>query len=113
MFQPAATAANLPGVIHANNNSNSGGSSSSSGGASGGSSSVGVIASSSASGSNNNNTAGHLTVSGPGTVGVAIPGPTGPLMNNGSRDMSSADLQKLQQQLHDIKEQVSISTYST
>lgn len=47
-------------------------------------------------------------VSGPAAAGVVVPGPTGPLMNNGTRDMSSADLQKLQQQLHDIKEQVSI-----
>lgn len=47
-------------------------------------------------------------VSGPAATGVVVPGPTGPLMNNGTRDMSSADLQKLQQQLHDIKEQVSI-----
>ena len=35
--------------------------------------------------------------------------PAGALMNNGARDMSSGDLQKLQQQLQDIKEQVSIS----
>ena len=39
-------------------------------------------------------------------------GPLGPLMNNGARDESSgasagADIQKLQQQLQDIKEQVS------
>ncbi|XP_045135412.1 E3 ubiquitin-protein ligase MIB1-like isoform X2 [Portunus trituberculatus] len=100
-----APASNLPGVIHTNNNSNSGGSSSSSGGASAGNSSVAAGAGTSASGSNNNTTAGHLAVSGSGTAGVSVPGPTGPLMNNGSRDMSSADLQKLQQQLHDIKEQ--------
>lgn len=31
----------------------------------------------------------------------------GPLMNNGCRDNSSTDIQKLQQQLQDIKEQVS------
>lgn len=105
-----APASNLPGVIHTNNNSNSGGSSSSSGGASAGNSSVAAGASTSASGSNNNTTAGHLAVSGTGTAGVSVPGPTGPLMNNGSRDMSSADLQKLQQQLHDIKEQVSTFT---
>lgn len=30
----------------------------------------------------------------------------GALMNNGSRDISSNDIQKLQQQLQDIKEQV-------
>lgn len=30
----------------------------------------------------------------------------GALMNNGSRDISSTDIQKLQQQLQDIKEQV-------
>lgn len=100
-----APASNLPGVIHTNNNSNSGGSSSSSGGASAANSSVAAGAGTSASGSNNNTTAGHLAVSGTGTAGVSVPGPTGPLMNNGSRDMSSADLQKLQQQLHDIKEQ--------
>lgn len=116
----AAPAANLPGGIHTNNNSSSG--SSSSGGASGGSSSVsggansggggvGGVGTSSASGTNNNNTASHLAVSGPSTAGVTVPGPTGPLMNNGSRDMSSADLQKLQQQLHDIKEQVSRHLY--
>lgn len=29
-------------------------------------------------------------------------------MNNGSRDTSNSDIQKLQQQLQDIKEQVSI-----
>lgn len=33
---------------------------------------------------------------------------TGALMNNGSRDTSTYDIQKLQQQLQDIKEQVSI-----
>lgn len=32
----------------------------------------------------------------------------GPLMNNGSRDVSTGDVQKLQQQLQDIKEQVCI-----
>jgi len=32
----------------------------------------------------------------------------GPLMNNGCRDNSSTDIQKLQQQLQDIKEQVSL-----
>lgn len=37
---------------------------------------------------------------------------TGPLMNNGSRDTtSSADIQKLQQQLQDIKEQVKNSPF--
>jgi len=30
----------------------------------------------------------------------------GPLMNNGARDVSNGDIQKLQQQLQDIKEQV-------
>ena len=32
------------------------------------------------------------------------------LMNNGSRDTSHSDIQKLQQQLQDIKEQVSKNT---
>lgn len=36
---------------------------------------------------------------------------TGALMNNGSRDTSIYDVQKLQQQLQDIKEQVSIWCY--
>lgn len=93
-----APASILPGVAHTNNNSNS----SSSGGSSGASVGAAVAAS---SGTNNNTTAGHIVVSGPAAAGVVVPGPTGPLMNNGTRDMSSADLQKLQQQLHDIKEQ--------
>lgn len=37
------------------------------------------------------------------------PVPQGPLMNNGGRDTTNTnDIQKLQQQLQDIKEQVSI-----
>lgn len=36
---------------------------------------------------------------------------TGALMNNGSRDTSTYDIQKLQQQLQDIKEQVFNSTF--
>lgn len=32
-------------------------------------------------------------------------------MNNGSRDTSNSDYQKLQQQLQDIKEQVSINVF--
>lgn len=98
--ESAAPASILPGAAHTNNNSNS----SSSGGSSGASVGAAVAA---ASGTNNNNTTGHIVVSGPAAAGVVVPGPTGPLMNNGTRDMSSADLQKLQQQLHDIKEQVS------
>jgi E3 ubiquitin-protein ligase mind-bomb len=33
----------------------------------------------------------------------------GPLMNNGCRDNSNTDIQKLQQQLQDIKEQVRVT----
>lgn len=65
-------------------------------------SSIGGSGAGSSGGSNN---AGSV-VSAAAAAGVVVPGPTGQLMNNGSRDMSSADLQKLQQQLHDIKEQV-------
>ena len=40
-------------------------------------------------------------------TGAARPaGQDGPLMNNGCRDNSNTDIQKLQQQLQDIKEQV-------
>lgn len=37
---------------------------------------------------------------------VNQPVATGALMNNGSRDTSASDIQKLQQQLQDMKEQV-------
>nr|XP_053637209.1 E3 ubiquitin-protein ligase mib1-like [Cherax quadricarinatus] len=67
-----------------------------------GSSTVGGSGGGGGGGSNNT---GNVTAGAASTAGVVVPGPTGPLMNNGSRDMSSADLQKLQQQLHDIKEQ--------
>lgn len=43
-----------------------------------------------------------------GAVGAA-PHEQGPLMNNGCRDNSNTDIQKLQQQLQDIKEQVGFS----
>lgn len=39
-----------------------------------------------------------------------VPVPQGPLMNNGGRDTTNTnDIQKLQQQLQDIKEQVNIT----
>ena len=42
------------------------------------------------------------------TQANTTPAVTAPLMNNGSRDKTSSDMQKLQQQLHDIKEQVKL-----
>ncbi|XP_076048174.1 E3 ubiquitin-protein ligase MIB1-like isoform X2 [Oratosquilla oratoria] len=56
-------------------------------------------------GSANNSNGGSGGGGGGGGVGAGVNLVSGQLMNNGSRDMSSADLQKLQQQLHDIKEQ--------
>ena len=43
----------------------------------------------------------------PGVNAARPAGQDGPLMNNGCRDNSNTDIQKLQQQLQDIKEQVS------
>ena len=46
------------------------------------------------------------------SINTSVKGADGPLMNNGCRDNTNSDLQKLQQQLQDIKEQVrSVTDY--
>lgn len=49
----------------------------------------------------------NATAAVPSTSTALVEAPTtsGALMNNGSRDTSTSDIQKLQQQLQDIKEQ--------
>ena len=48
----------------------------------------------------------NLNISPPHQPPSVAPG-TGPVMNNGGKDTSNADVQRLQEQLNDIKEQVS------
>ena len=40
------------------------------------------------------------------SASVGPPGAGGPVMNNGGKDTSNSDVQRLQEQLNDIKEQV-------